>query len=305
MKIPSIFLMLLCSTLILHAQRTVDAVQWTVRYGLPQSYEDTYTEKATEIGSILSVSYATNLGKSTKWAINLNHFYFNVKGDPEIPDDLANPIVINGIIIRTGIQQQLGNDWMLQLLVAPRLMSDFRNLDGNSFQMGVVASLEKKFSDQLYMGYGAMYNQERFGPYLVPIVNLEWYVNSRWSIAGMIPVTARINYRVNDNFFVGFNHFGLITSYYLGDEAYGGDYMERQSIDLSLYARHRLFSVVFLEAMVGRSFGRSYTQYAGDQKVSFAIPLVTFGDERTAKNVKFSDGLLLNVKLVVNVARPD
>jgi hypothetical protein len=81
--------------------------------------------------------------------------------------------------------------------------------------------------------------------------------------------------------------------------------MERQSIDLSLYARHRLFSVVFLEAMVGRSFGRSYTQYAGDQKVSFAIPLVTFGDERTAKNVKFSDGLLLNVKLVVNVARPD
>jgi hypothetical protein len=305
MRIPTVFLILLCGTLILHAQRTADVVQWTGRYGLPQSYEDTYQEKATEIGSILSLAYATNVGMTTKWAISLNHFYFNVKGDPGIPDDLANPIVINGIILRTGIIQQLGNDWALQLLAAPRLMSDFRNLDGNSFQMGVVATLEKKFSDQLFMGYGAMYNQERFGPYLVPLVNLEWYISQRWSIIGMLPVTARINYRVNDHFFVGFNHFGLITSYYLGDEAYSGDYMERQSIDLSLYARHRLFSVVFLEAMVGRSFGRSYTQYAGDQKVNFAIPLVTFGDNRTAKNVTFNDGLLLNLKLVVNVTRPD
>jgi len=305
MKILTIFLTLLCSSLFIQAQRTVDAVQWTGRYGLPQSYEDTYSEKATELGSMLSVSYAAKLGKSTKWAINLNHFYFNVKGDPAIPDDLANPIVINGIILRTGIQQQLGNDWMLQLLAAPRLMSDFRNLDGNSFQMGVVASLEKKFSDQLFMGYGAMYNQERFGPYLVPLVNLEWYITDRWSITGMLPVTGRVNYRINDNFFLGFNHFGLITSYYLGEDAYSGDYMERQSIDLSLYARHRLFSVLFLEAMAGRSFGRSYTQYAGDQKVDFAIPLVTFGDNRTAKNVTFSDGMLLNLKLVINVNRPE
>jgi hypothetical protein len=304
MKTPSVFLLLLCSTLHVFAQRTADAVQLTGRYGLPQSYEDTYSEKATETGSILSVGYMTKAPK-TKWVVNLNHFYFNVKGDPAIPDDLANPIVINGIILRTGILHQVGNDWSVQLLVAPRLMSDFKNLDGNSFQIGGIATMEKKFSDKLYMGFGAMYNQERFGPYVVPLVNLEWYLGDRWSIIGMLPVTARVNYKVNDNFFVGFNHFGLITSYYLGDENYTGDYMERQSIDLSLYARHRLFSVVFLEALVGRTFGRSYRQFAGDQKVDFAIPLVTFGDNRTVKNVTFNDGLLLNLKLVINVKRPD
>ena len=64
---------------------------------------------------------------------------------------------------------------------------------------------------------------------------------------------------------------------------YAGDYMERQSIDLSLFARQRLYKNFFIEGMVGRAFGRSYKQYAGDQKVSFAIPLVTFGDDRTAK----------------------
>ena len=63
MKIPTVFLILLCGTLILHAQRTVDAVQWTARYGLPQSYEDIYNDKSTEIGSIIlfvifSISYS-------------------------------------------------------------------------------------------------------------------------------------------------------------------------------------------------------------------------------------------------------
>lgn len=304
MKKFLIFLTLAGMTVTGFSQRTIDILSWTGRYGLPQSYEDTYAEKATEWGSILSLTAGFKVSQNTFWAVNLNHFYFNVQGDPAIPDDLANPMVINGIILRTGIIQQLGNDWALQALVAPRLMSDFRNLDGNSFQMGGVLTLEKKFSDRLFMGYGAMVNQERFGPYLVPLVNLEWYIGERWSISGMLPVTARVNYSVNDKFTVGFNHFGLITTYYLGDEAYDGDYMERQSIDLSLYARHRLFSIVYLEAMAGRSFGRSYKQYAGDQKVTFALPLVTFGDNRTPKNVTFADGILLQMKLVLNIARP-
>jgi len=305
MKRIVLLVTLIVTALSLNAQRTADIFAWTGRYGLPQPYETTYGEQATEWGSILSFQAAFKLAPATKWAISVNHFYFNVQGDPVIPEELANPIIINGIILRTGIVQQLGNDWALQLLVAPRLMSDFKNLDGNSFQFGGIVSLEKKFHDRLYMGYGAMYNQERFGPYLVPIVNLYWQISDRWSIDGMIPVTARVNYKVNDNFIVGFNHFGLITSYYLGEDAYSGDYMERQSIDLSLYARHRLFSIVYIEGMVGRSFGRSYRQYAGDQKVNFAIPLVTFGDNREVKNVTFTDGLLLNIKLVVNVVRPD
>jgi hypothetical protein len=305
MKNTLVFLILLGLSASLSAQRTIDILTLTGRYGLPQEYKDTYTEKATEYGSILALTAGFKVAPKTTWAINLNHFYFNVQGDPAIPDDLANPIVVNGIILRTGIIQQLGNDMALQLLVAPRLMSDFRNLDGNSFQLGGVATLEKKFHDDLIMSFGAMLNMERFGPYLVPLVNLEWRISKKWSIEGMLPVTARVNYKVNDNFMVGFNHFGLITTYYLGDEAYDGDYLERQSIDLSLYARHRLFSIVYLEAMAGRTFGRTYKQFAGDQKVSFAIPLVTFGDNRTAKNVTFADGMLLNLKLVINIARPE
>ena len=121
----------------------------------------------------------------------------------------------------------------------------------------------------------------------------------------MIPVTAKVHYRVNDGLDVGFNHFGLITSYYLGNEDYAGDYIERQSIDLSLFARQRLFGGIFIEGMIGRAFGREYNQYAGDQKVSFAIPLVAFGDNRTVKNVTFNDGMIFTLKLIFNMKVPD
>jgi len=184
-------------------------------------------------------------------------------------------------------------------------MSDFKNLDANSIQMGGLVTYQNDLSENLNLGFGAMYNQELFGPYLVPLFLLEWQVSDRWYIEGMIPVTAKVHYRVNEGLDVGFNHFGLITSYYLGNEDYTGDYMERQSIDLSLFARQRLFGGIFIEGMVGRSFGRGYKQYAGDQTVKFAIPLVAFGDNRTVKNVTFNDGMIFTLKLIFNVKVPD
>jgi hypothetical protein len=146
-----------------------------------------------------------------------------------------------------------------------------------------------------------------FGPYVVPLLDLNWKFASRWRLVGLIPVTGRVEYSVNDNMLVGFNHFGLITTYYLGDETYAGDYMERQSIDLSLFARHRLAGPLFVEFMAGRALGRKYRQYEGDQKVDFAIPLVTFGDNRTIKNefADFNDGFIFQLKLIVNMAVPE
>ena len=293
----------MCFTL--EAQETIDILTITGRYGLPQSYKETYSEKATETGSLIAAQAGFNIAENSMIGFNLNHFYFNVQGDPSIPENIANPMILNGIILRAGLIQSLGNGRKLQLLLAPRLMSDFKNLDGNSFQMGAVVSYEKRFHDDLALGFGAIYNQELFGPYMLPIFTFNWQASSKVNINGMLPVTTRINYKLSDHLTVGFSHFGLSTTYYLGDEAYAGDYIERLSIDETLFVRQRLFGPVYLEGMVGRSFARGYKQYAGDQKVDFAIPLVTFGDNRTMKNVKFNDGIILQLKLVINILRPE
>jgi hypothetical protein len=284
---------------------TVDILSLSGRYALPQEYKDTYEGKATETGMLNALTAGFKLAPRTTFAINVNHFYFHVEDEADMPEGIASPINFHGIILRTGIIQEFNNGGKLQLLVAPRLMSDFQNLDGNSVQWGALASYQNDINDNLNLGFGAMFNKELFGPYVVPLFLLDWQVSDRWFLEGMIPVTFKAHYRVNKGLDVGFNHFGLITTYYLGDEAYEGDYMERQSIDLSLFARQRIYKLIFIEGMIGRTFGRGYKQYAGDQTVSFAIPLVTFGDERTVKNSTFNDGLIFTLKLIVNMQRPD
>jgi hypothetical protein len=284
---------------------TRDIISISGRYGLPGEYEETYAGKAREIGMLNSLTAGFKLAPRTLFAINVNHFYFNVRDEATMPAGIASPILINGIILRTGIVQQVGEAGSLQLFIAPRLMSDFKNLDGNSFQLGGLVSYTKTYSGDFALGFGGMYNQELFGPYFVPLVLLNWQASEKWYIEGMLPVTAKVHYRVNEGLDVGFNHFGLITSYYLGHEDYAGDYIERQSIDLSLFARQRLFGNIYVEAMAGRTFGRGYWQYDGDQKVDFAIPLVTFGDNRTPKNVTFKDGMIFTLKLIFNMKVPD
>ena len=291
----------------LHAQErgTKDIISISGRYGLAQDYKSTYDGKATEYGMLNSLTAGFKLAPRTMFAININHFYFNVQDEAEMPDDIASPIIVNGFILRAGIIQQFNNGGKLQLLVAPRLMSDFQNLDGNSFQWGGLATYQNDLSEDLNLGFGAMFNRELFGPYLVPLFLLDWKVSERWYIEGMIPVTLKVHYRVNEGLEVGFNHFGLITSYYLGDENYAGDYMERTSIDLYLFARQRLYKNFFIEGMVGRTFGRSYYQYDGDETISFGLPLVSFGDDRTANNVTFNDGLIFTLKLIFNMKVPE
>jgi len=284
---------------------TRDIISLSGRYALPGEYKETYEGKAAETGMLNSLTAGFKLAPRTMFAINVNHFYFHVEDEAEMPDDIASPINIHGIIVRAGIVQNFNNGGEMRLLAAPRLMSDFQNLDGNSMQWGALASYQNDLNADLNLGFGAMFNRELFGPYLVPIILLDWRVSERWYLEGMIPVTFRAHYRVNEGLDVGFNHFGLITSYYLGDEEYAGDYLERQSIDLSLFARQRIYKNFFIEGMVGRTVGRSYRQYEGDQTVSFAIPLVTFGDERTVKNTTFQDGMIFTLKLIFNMQVPD
>jgi len=294
-----------CLGFTVSAQRMLDVVQLSGRYGLAQEYKDTYDGTATEFGSINSITAGVKIAERIKIPISFNHFYFNVQGDSEIPDNLANPISVNGFILRTGWYQYFGNGNAIQVLIAPRLMSDFKNLDGNSFQMGGMLVYEKTFNEDLTMSFGAMINQELFGPYLVPLVDLHWQLSSRWRIDGLLPINARVVYKINENLSTGLNYFGLITTYYLGNEAYAGDYMERQSIDPSLFLRLRMSGNFFVEGMVGRTLGRKYVQYDGDDKVNFAIPLVTFGDERIAKNTTFKDGMILSLKFIYTRPFPE
>ena len=205
----------LCLPLI--AQNTLDILTLSGRYGFPQAYESTYNGKATETGTFLSLTVPIPFSEKTIWYNSLNHFYFNVQGDQGIPSEIINPIALNGFILRTGLYQKFDNGTGIQILFAPRFMTDFNDVSGKSIQLGGIILYEKVFSEALKMSFGGSFNQELFGPMVVPIVSLNWHLSPKWSINGMLPIYAKVNYKANENLTVGFSHFGLVTTYYLGD----------------------------------------------------------------------------------------
>lgn len=297
-----VLLLILASVSLINAQDTFDVLTVSGHFGTPQPFaeESPYNGETTERGVMVNLVIPIVLNEKQIWYNSVNYMQWNVNNNINTPVNIANTIKVHGLIFRTGFIQKLTNGNSVQFVFIPRLMSDFNNIDSKHFQFGGTFIYEKVFHERLKIGYGVLYNNEAFGTNLVPLVNLEWKMSEKWSISGLLPIYSRIKYKVNDKLNFGIYHFGLVTSYRLGKEAYQNDYLERRSINLGLFARYKITGTIHLEGRYGYSFGRSYGQYDQNDKIDLTLPLVTIGDDRTQinKSTNFSNGAYAHVRIV-------
>lgn len=285
----------------IYAQSSLDLVTLSGRYGFSQQAGEPIVGENSEYGGLINIKVPIVFSEKTIWYNNATYVYSFVQSDATLGADIANPINVSGIILQTGLVQTLNETQKIQLLFAPRFMSDFENITKDNWQFGGIALFENRYHENLMLRFGALYNTEQFGPSLTPLVHVEWIISPKWSISGMLPIYAKVNYKVNENLTTGFSHFALITSYRLGNLAYENDYIERTSIDLTLFARQRMFDNIYIEGRFGYAVGRSYAQYAQDQKVDFRLMIINFGDNRVVKNEMMKGGPIANLRLVYNL----
>ncbi len=283
------------------AQSSLDLVTISGRYGFIQQAGEPVAGNNFETGSLVNVKIPIILSNKSVWFSSITYVSSHVETDATLPQEIATPIDVTGIILQTGLVHTLNEKQKIQLLFAPRFMSDFENTTKDNWQFGGVFLFENRYSKNLMLRFGALYNAEQFGPSLTPLLHVDWEITPKWSISGMLPLYAKINYKVNQNLTTGFSHFALITSYRLGKLAYENDYVERMSIDLTLFARQRMFNNIFIEGRFGYAVGRKYAQYAQDQKVDFRLMIINFGDNRVVKNVMMKGGPITNLRLVYNL----
>ena len=288
----------------LGAQNSIDLLTISGRYGFPTAYDSPYqNEKANESAMLVNLKapIVFNEGK-TIWFNNLTYNYSLVTNNLMLGQDVMNPVGIHGFILQTGLVQRIDEKRAIQLLYVPRFMTDFQGSSSQSWQHGAIALFENRWNDNFMMRFGFMYNQELGGALLVPLFDVNWQMSEKWSMAGLFPIYLKINYQASDRWIVGFSHFGLITSYALHGEGYAGDYMERTSIDLTLFGRYKLVGNWHLEGRVGFALGRTYAQYAADDKVDFRLSIIKFGDNRPdPKNILFKDGPIADLRLVYSI----
>jgi len=286
------------------AQESIDLAAISIRYGAPRPYDSLYSSKATETSGLINVKVPIVLSESLIWYSDILYGQFNVNNSESLPTGVVDPIGLHGFILQTGIVKKFSNNTALQLLLIPRFMTDFENVNSKNWQLGGIALYEKRYSDSFMARFGVLYNQERFGPILTPLIYLDWKFNDKLSFAGMLPVYGRLTYASSENLSMGFGFFGLTTTYRLGDQLYLDDYIERFSIDITFFVRQRIFGNIYAEGRFGYALSRRYTQYAEDQKLDLRIIVFDFGADRVAKNVNFDDGFIGSLRLVYNIPIP-
>jgi hypothetical protein len=283
------------------AQKSIDLFTVSARYGFPSTYEKNLQGKAIEYGGLINLKVPLKLSESYIWVNDLSYIYSYVTSDLRMLVGMVNPVRLHGFIFQTGLIRKLDNDNALWIILTPRFMTDFFNVDETCFQPGGTVLYEKQFNEQLTMRFGAMYNHEFSGSLVVPLVFLNWEVDSRWNITGLLPISSKVTCRATDRLTLGIGHFGLITTYRLGKPETEEYYMERTSIDLTLSCRYRVAGNLHVEVQMGYALGRKYAQYESDQKVDFRLSIISFGDNRQQKNMSFNDGTIANLRLVYNL----
>jgi len=300
--------------LITSAQNTIDLLTFSGRYGMPSAFNPPPPgylgnlvdgKKATETGIFINAKAPIKLAEKTIWFNNLSYTASNVTNTIDFPATMQNPIGLHGIILQTGLVQRIDEKRAFQLLYVPRYMTDDIGNSENAWQHGAIALYEYRWNPNFMMRFGAMYHQEKGGPLLVPLFDINWQMSEKWSMFGLFPIFLKINYQANERWAVGLNHFGLITSYALHGPEYAGDYMERTSIDICGFSRYKLAGNWFLEGRLGYAFGRNYEQYHPDQKIDFRLSIIKFGDNRgEPQNVTFNDGPIAELRLVYALPLP-
>ncbi|MEQ8473128.1 MAG: DUF6268 family outer membrane beta-barrel protein [Marinoscillum sp.] len=272
------------------------------RYGPAQSMENGLGS-ATEQVLFLNAKLPIVLNQQNIWYNDLTYQGSYVNYSDDVTTEPA--IGLHQFILQTGWVRKLNEDQAFQVLLVPRLMSDLEHIDGDHFQFGGIGLYEQRFSDNLLMRFGGMFNTDRFGPMFVPLIYADWNISTKWFLIGLVPIYSKIGYRMTERMTIGVSQFGLITSFQMGDPAFNDDYIERKSIDLSVFVRYQVTGNIYLEPRVGYAVGRSYRQFNSGDQVDYRIAILTVGDSRTQQNTSFDPGIIFDLRFVYNLPVPD
>ncbi len=104
--------------------------------------------------------------------------------------------------------------WKTAFVFIPRLSSQLdEGLKLNQFQLGgaLLASYKKK--ETLKYKFGVYYNSEFFNHFVLPLLGIEWNINTKWNIFGVLPGSMNLEYKFRKSMHAGIMFRSITNSY--------------------------------------------------------------------------------------------
>lgn len=151
---------------------------------------------------------------------------------------------ISSIALPISVVIPLGkNNWSLMATAIPRVNSEGLQQQ-HSFQLGGVLLANFKKKTNLTYKFGLYVNNDFFGVFVMPLAGIDWRINERNNLFGVLPGRLTYEYKLNNHFYTGGTFRAITNSYKLGN----GNYLRIDDNQLSAYldyypAKHIVFTL--------------------------------------------------------------
>jgi hypothetical protein len=120
-----------------------------------------------------------------------------------------------GLALPVTYVKPLNQKWTATASLIPRFdtYSDVVVMFGDRMQWGGALLMTYKKSSQLKYKFGLYYNREYFGNFFVPLLGIDWRVNERLKLFGVLPGNLVLERKVSRKFYYGASFRALTNSY--------------------------------------------------------------------------------------------
>ena len=203
---------------------------------------------------------------------------------------------VSTVNLKIGYNKKHSKKWRGTYLFLPKISSDIKNITSKDFQLGALILMKYNKKENLKYNVGLYYNNELFGPFLVPLLGLYYKSkNDKFEANLTLPIWADVNYKLSKWVKFGANFSAFVRSYHLSEN---NAYVVKKSNEVFGYLQFNLTKSVLVQMKTGHSIGRSYKIYNDNDKVDMGISAFRIGDERTVLNPTFKDGVIFRVRLI-------
>ncbi len=148
--------------------------------------------------------------------------------------------------------------WETIVIGIPKIASDFKDVvDEYDFQYGGIFLEHFIPNEKLKIKAGLYYNREAFGNLFVPLVGVDWKVNDRINLYGIIPTSYKVEFNLMKNrLYTGVSFKSFTRSFRLSEKN-NYDYVRYDEMQVKVFVDCFVAPKVLVFAEVGYSLSRS------------------------------------------------
>ncbi len=200
---------------------------------------------------------------------------------------------LQALIIPVGFVKPLRGKWSVATTLISRWNGETGDMYKESFQLGGSLIAAYKKDSNLTFRIGAYYNSEFFGPFIIPLVGVDWKITNKDNLFGLLPQQLTYEHKLSDKFYWGTVYRMFNNSFRTGK--YGSNnspaFVRINEMQLLLSADVYLAKRVVFNIEAGHSVFRKIRLGIDDAKKHY------YQDDAVNDGFVFKAGLMYRVRL--------